>query len=221
MLCFYTNGKKSIGVFYFHSPFQKYHMHSINNLIIKTTDRFNADMQKIKEIIEEEFNNAIDEIRNRPTGSEFLNKRARKIRNKKNEAKFLINIERLQIDFDKTKYKATTDAQHYGLIFDFSTDDATKIGTHIFVSNRPGIDLYIGKCDKHYELSASIGIEVIMHDIKYKQYETTVPYCGIFYMLKFDIYLNDWTIFAMYKYSKWPIIGRDNSFGVGISKKIG
>ena len=222
-----SHAEKSIGVFCFGVVKQTYDMDKINSFIRSATNRINTDLDELKTCVEEEINIALDEIKSNPTGSNIVDKSLQSIREKEHEAKFKINISRFKIHFDDNEDSAKVDIHTPGLLFDFATDTTAKtgdadftIGTHIFISTRPGIDLYIGCSDKQIGFSIGIGIEAIMHDLQYKQYEATLPYVGVFMLAKCDVYIGNWKMFAMYKYSKWPLIGRDHSVGLGLAKVL-
>lgn len=219
-----TNAETSIGLFTMPTFVRSYNRSTIDKIMQTISSEYNNLLDDVSEEINDQANKALDEIRDAPSGSEKLNAIARKpvkdggLRDRANEAKFNMSPNSFKWLPKNSDTNWNRPSVQNGLLVEFSTNAKTRLGTHIFISNTPGIDIFIAKGDEKTQIEAGIGIEFGLHELNYKKTEFEMPYVGMFGLFKFDIYLNnEWKVFFMYKLSYWPIIGNEHSLGTGIS----
>lgn len=225
--------EKSIGIIYFQSIYKKYNYQRINKMIAQIEERYNHGIDDMNSVILSEVNKSLDTLREKPTGSAFWNFIAKSARDEKVEIKFFIDPQGLKFHFDEKKFNIKSADHNYGALLEFSTDHKNRIGTHIFLTNIPGIDIFYARKMNKMQLALGLGMEFLIHDIEYDKHDISLPYMALFGIIKTDYYLGQEIkteikaersafakIFVMYKFSQWPIIGHNHSVGIGISALI-
>ena len=134
-------------------------------------------------------------------------------------------------EFENTteEFENATKLYNGGMLLDFACGDDFVVGTHIFMTTTPGIDVYMAyKIYSNIQIGIGFGAGFVTNAIKLKESDTpiTLPWIEGFTLIKGDYFINlndaepnDSIVVSIgYKRSTYPTLGSAQSIFLAISR---
>lgn len=215
-LCASTSAVKSFGVvgMHYHS---KTHKKDVHQLIDKTVNLGNILIFALRKNVTDEINRKIEAIHNiKFEESEIATGIVHKITH---NIKTMEPSKTKYIKFSHKNFGIKSPSTDIGILLDFASEGTVQLGTHCFLTNTPGADLYLALQNSNFRLAIGVGPEVVIYKLKYDQEKITLPFTAVYGIAKLDWKMNEKTqIYAMYKISHRPLIESAHAVGIGISQ---
>lgn len=215
-LCFPTVASKSFGVIGMHYH-AKTHKQDVHKLIDDTVNLGNNIIFVLRKNVTDEINRKIESIHNiKIEESEIATGIVHKITH---NIKTMEPSRTKHLKFDHKNLGIKSPSADIGVLLDFASEGVLQLGTHCFLTNTPGADLYLALQNSNFRLAIGIGPEVVIYKLKYHNTKLTMPFTAVYGIAKLDWKLNEKTqIYAMYKISHRPLIESAHAVGIGISQ---